>query len=92
MKIEEVICDQCGARKGKTNHWFSLYRTEGSFHIYKHGNYENAKREQVEIKDICGLTCALKQLSYFIQPGSSSLGLSKDVNEIIETIEEGLPQ
>jgi hypothetical protein len=30
----ETICDQCGARKGETNHWFFAEFAERSFTVY----------------------------------------------------------
>lgn len=61
MRVEEIICDQCGARKGKTNHWWRLNLTNGFF-LYQH------EKSSDNCKDICGENCATRALQDFMSP------------------------
>lgn len=65
MKIEQVICDQCGARKQESNYWFWLEVTNYGFHLY---TPEAGPGGVEEMKDICSQGCAIKALSEFLDP------------------------
>lgn len=58
MKIEQLICDQCGARKGEKDNWFSLLINNSGFHLYNQAS--------LQTHDICSQGCAIKALNDFL--------------------------
>jgi len=86
MKIEEVICDQCGARKGKTNHWYRMTISNGFFLYPSDKSSDNLPN----IKDICGENCAMRALQDYLNPPIKETNF--DTEEMLQTIEEKLPK
>ena len=85
MTVTETVCDRCGARKGKTNHWFKVeidMRDKDWFTVTK-----NNGKSQVG-DDYCSDNCVMIALSEFLNSKKEEI----EVDEMIETIEEQLPQ
>lgn len=80
-QITETICDQCGARKGKGNHWFGLLLTDQSFNLFRVGHTDSAK-------DICGVTCAARALQEFMNPNCPAENLLRDSNPLTKELNE----
>jgi hypothetical protein len=53
-------CDQCGAKRGATNHWFSVSVVDGEFHTYP-------LRELIESEHICSPACLTNRLSKWVE-------------------------
>lgn len=85
MKVEEIICDQCGARKNKANHWHRVYSGRQGFHLYK----SEAELSDDEHKDYCSDNCVMIAISEFMHPPKKS---EDYVDEIINDLESRLPQ
>lgn len=64
MKIEDVICDQCGARKNRENDWYRVQSGREGFHLYK----SKAKVCDNVNKDYCSDNCAMIALDNFLHP------------------------
>lgn len=69
-QITETICDQCGARKGKENHWWSVWVSGVGFHAYP-GTYDKDNSDFSDVKDypskdICSSSCLMRVFSEFI--------------------------
>jgi len=58
-QITETICDQCGARKSKTNGWFLARVADNRILFAHHGDFTDGL-------DICSESCAMKVLSKFV--------------------------
>jgi hypothetical protein len=61
----ETICDQCGARKGETNHWFFAEFAERSFTVYANSTRVPDGHYSVKWKDYCGHPCVMRALTEF---------------------------
>ena len=65
MKIEKYKCDVCGTEKTETNHWFATTRA-GTRLILT--SLEDARNmEASTVTHLCGETCALKQVSLYLE-------------------------
>lgn len=66
---ERIICDQCGAVKKETNHWYSAdVSAHGIFLLGPPGSISSVAQ------DICGHQCAIAALNQFLQTGSLQTG------------------
>lgn len=66
---ERIVCDQCGAVKKETNHWYSAdVSTSGLFLLGPAGSGNNGA-QNVGVQDICGQQCAISALNNFLQHG-----------------------
>lgn len=61
----QIICDQCGARKGKTNHWYRVLTGRQGFHAYKS---EAELADDDSIQDYCSDNCITRAFSCFLSP------------------------
>lgn len=61
-------CDQCGAIKGETNHWFFSFLKSGSVHIYD----KKPIHTDQNLRDLCSEKCVIKEVSQFISPPQQS--------------------
>ena len=72
---ERITCDQCGAVKKETNHWYSAdVSGHGIFLLGPPGSISSVAQ------DICGHQCAIAALNQFLQTGS--------LNREVQSIEE----
>jgi len=63
MKMFQVICDECGATKKETNHWWKVYVTRDACLAI------SPYSEVVVGKDVCGQACASKAVSRWLATG-----------------------
>lgn len=61
---ERITCDQCGAVKKETNHWYRAWIYGDQFRL-SHASIESERVDQ----DICGHQCAIAALNQFLQTG-----------------------
>ncbi len=69
-QVTETICDQCGVRKNKANHWFISVQTKNGISFYNH--YERA----TDCKDLCSQGCVMRALSDFLDRNN----MMKEIN------------
>lgn len=62
MRIEQVVCDQCGARKSKEAKWYRVISGREGFHLYK----SNADISDDVDKDYCSDNCVVLALNDFL--------------------------
>jgi hypothetical protein len=61
----ETICDQCGARKGETNHWWFVFEDEQKYiTVYKVPPV--AWNSKNKMQDYCSEQCVTRALSEFM--------------------------
>ena len=83
MIENRYICDQCGAIKGSTNHWWRV-RIGQALHIYpwdlKAEGYDD---DSIQIRHVCGQQCLFKlvQLSLDSLSSTSTIPSANWVNE-----------
>jgi len=70
-QVIETICDQCGARKGQTNHWWSIWPSKVGFHVHP-GTYDKDNSSFPEIKDypakdMCSESCVVRALGDYFE-------------------------
>lgn len=82
-QVTEVICDQCGARKDKTNHWFRAFISQAEFAVYKDHPSSDT------LKDFCGENCASKALEEWMYP-VQEVGIIDQEEEILNGSDLGL--
>lgn len=63
-QITETICDQCGARKMKSNNWYRVDSGRQGFHLYK----SEAELSDDVHKDYCSDNCVMVAISEFMNP------------------------
>lgn len=73
---ERITCDQCGAVKKETNHWYYADVSTGGLFLL--GPFE---KDSNGAQDICGQQCAIAALNQFLQTG-------KLVDRAVQSIEE----
>lgn len=73
-QITETICDQCGEKKGKSNHWFSLFTGEIEYRLLRERNHAGN-----DIKDICSQQCATRALQEFMSPDKLSRTVAEEM-------------
>ncbi len=68
MKIEQVICDQCGKVKGKSNHWFDLLVNEElkSFSNFNRTSHNSQGYLKSKVKNLCGQSCLINEITRII--------------------------
>lgn len=86
MKVEEVICDQCGVRKGKENGWCRVDSGIDFFKVLLPSVIVTGNRG--EIKDMCSDNCIMIALSEFLHPKKAN----DFVDAIMQDLERKLPQ
>ena len=67
---ERITCDQCGAVKKETNHWYYADVSTGGLFLL--GPFETEfrfKDASNGAQDICGHQCAIAALNQFLQTG-----------------------
>ena len=76
-RAERITCDQCGAVKKETNHWYTAAVTgHRKFVICLSADLLTEPNYQ----DICGHQCAIAALNQFLQTGT--------LNREVQSIEE----
>lgn len=94
-QISETICDQCSARKTKSNHWWSVWPSKVGFHVYP-GSYDKNNSDFPEVqshpaRDICSEGCLLREFSDFIDGiRNSENDLEKAKTEVVKEFYESL--
>jgi hypothetical protein len=61
-----ITCNECGAQKGETNGWLSVYEEDNRKNICLSHTYSNA----ADGFDACGRECAQKVLERWLDTGS----------------------
>ena len=71
MKFDGVKCDQCGALKKDTNHWFTAFVDAPSKRFLIVVTDDNSESMRYTHKlDLCSESCAAKAMSIAIGAGS----------------------
>lgn len=66
MRTETYTCDECGAVKGESNHWF-VADIDGSYFGILRWPPESAESPSGERLHLCGLGCATKAMTKALQ-------------------------
>lgn len=82
MTKTEIICDQCGIRKGETNHWWIGGTTNVGFHLYP-ASYDEANSDYDlgTKQDWCSENCVSKALSEFMEKIRTTSVIEEIVDE-----------
>lgn len=69
MKIENVVCDECGVVKGASNHWLSAGVFVGPVFPYAviMGDIPRSGAEPQELHDLCGEQCFHKHIAKLLR-------------------------
>lgn len=73
---ERITCNQCGAVKKETNHWYSAIARPITADVSAHGIFLLGPPGSISsvAQDICGHQCAIAALNQFLQTGSLQTG------------------
>ncbi len=65
MIVTIIKCDECGAAKGRTNHWWTVFFHRDCFavHIYKFDLLNSEHMTRTLKFDLCGEECLQKKIS-----------------------------
>lgn len=66
MRIEQMVCDVCGAVKGVVNHWFIVLEYNDRFLIMSAEDEQKNTHlayPQVTATECCGEACTMKKVS-----------------------------
>lgn len=71
MKIENIVCDECGVVKGASNHWLSagvfVGRVPKEPYAVIIGNIIMSGAEPQELHDLCGEQCFHKHIAKLLR-------------------------
>jgi hypothetical protein len=81
-QVTETICDQCGARKGSTNHWWKIYISKDEFSVYREAPLNE------KLKDMCGENCVAKALDEWLSSRTDKK--DQQVEDVVQEFEESL--
>ena len=65
----QIVCDNCGRIKQKSNNWFNLYIWEESKHF---ASFPIMTSKNIDPKDFCGQECLISEIHRIINLPSES--------------------
>lgn len=83
MIVNSFRCDQCGAERQKTNHWFVVEESSGGELLLTKWNVDIARHNGA--KHICGRACLTKLVEVWTQQSAVFLAEPKVIKSIPPT-------